>query len=141
VEVAFAHPANARVLAYLRRGFDRAPVAARSAPPSLQHLETPSLPTSARLAQRLWQELTVLLPEPCAWVVYARPVLVHPPSGIIFGFALGARTYALKLDEPPGGARRMMLDRPWTLGDWRDEEVAWCRAAYDAAALSGPASS
>jgi hypothetical protein len=144
VNVAFADPLNARVLAYLRKGFDPQHPENLSAPPTVYNLERNSLGTHPELADRLWRELTVTLPEPCAWVVYARPVLVHPASGIVFGFALGTHTYALKLDEPELaqavqlGARRMQLGRPWTLGEWRDQEVAWCLAAYHSARTSSP---
>ena len=139
MQVAFADPDNARVLAYLRRGFDAQRGEAESAPPSLEQLARRALPTSPQLARRLWHELTISLPEPCAWIVYARAVLVHPGSGIIFAFAVGARTYALRLDAPDHaqalqlGARHLQLDRPWTLGDGREEEAAWCLAAYRAA--------
>jgi hypothetical protein len=112
-----------------------------SAPPSVYDLRENPLGTHPDLAERLWREITIGLPEPCAWVVCARPVLVHPATGIIFGFALGTHTYALKLDEPELseavrlGARRMQLGRPWTLGQWRKEEIAWCLAAYRSAGL------
>jgi hypothetical protein len=140
VNVAFADPANARVLAYFKRTFDARHPENRSAPPSVYDLMKNPLGTHPDLAARLWNELTIDLPEPCAWVVYARPVLVHPARGIIFGFAWGTHTYALKLDEPEFsaavqlGARRLQLGSPWTLGEWRKEEVAWCLAAYHAAA-------
>jgi hypothetical protein len=142
VKVAFDDPQNARVLAYLRKGFAAPDAEHSSAPPSLDNLTRHSPGTDLKLVERLWHELTVMLPEPCAWVVYARPVLVHPSSGLVFGFALGAHTYALKLDEPELaqavelGARRLPLGRPWTLGDWRNQEVAWCLAAYRAASTS-----
>jgi hypothetical protein len=48
----------------------------------------------------LWDEITTALPVRCNWVVYGAPVLVRPDTGIIFAFAGGTHTYALRL--PPG---------------------------------------
>jgi hypothetical protein len=132
VNVAFEDPANARVLRYL----GRAGGPNHSAPPSVYELHANALGTHPDLADRLWRGLTALLPEDCAWVVHGRPVLVRPSTGIVFGFALGTHTYGLKLRPPEYdaaialGARRMQLDVPWILGEWRAEEPAWCLAAW-----------
>jgi len=69
MDVNFTHPANAGVRRHLERR-DRG----GRAP-----------------ASRLWDELGAGLP-PCAWVV-------HPATGVLFGFAQGTGPYALRL--PP----------------------------------------
>jgi hypothetical protein len=70
------------------------------------------LGTHPDLVARLWDELTVRLPAGCRWIVHGAPVLARPSSGIIFAFAEGTHTYALRLpakerDEAlRAGARR-----------------------------------
>src|SRR5437867_532170 len=98
------HPANAGVLRYLtslgRQG--------KSGPSAHRPIEcTPSevanfyeslrpMPDSII---RLWDRITVKLPSDCRALVYRSPILVHPVSGVIFGFVNSIRTYALRL--PP----------------------------------------
>ena len=57
------------------------------------------LGTHPELVSRLWDRITSALPVRCNWVVYGAPVLVRPDTGIIFAFAGGTSTYALRL--PP----------------------------------------
>jgi hypothetical protein len=111
---------------------------------------------------RLWNEITVKLPVDCRWLVYGKPVLVRPSSGVIFAFCGGTHTYALRL--PPqtfqealaAGASRLwkypalpslniaasefnldVIGPEWVFGRWFDEEIDWCLAAYQFAAESG----
>ena len=142
MNVAFDAPRNARILRYLARDFARRGGRHDSAPPTVYDLFRDPLGTHPDLADRLWRELGGTLPEPCAWVVYARPVLVHPSSGVVFGFAWGTHTYALRLPEPELtaatqlGMKRLPLGEPWTLGAWHADEPAWCLAAYRAAGVA-----
>lgn len=46
-----------------------------------------------------WDKVSKDLPVDCRWVVYGRPVLVNPKSGIIFGAKLSSYNYALRLPE------------------------------------------
>src|SRR5690242_13496879 len=46
------------------------------------------LGTHPDLVERLWK-LDAALPERCRWVVHGHPALVHPASGVVFGFAGG----------------------------------------------------
>jgi hypothetical protein len=55
-----------------------------------------NLGTHPDLVQRVWDEITTELPVDCRWVVYDRPVLVRPDTGIIFAFA-GGTGYAMRL--------------------------------------------
>lgn len=49
--------------------------------------------------EALWKEAASNLPEDCRSVVYGRPALVHPESGVIFGFLVGT---AMAWREPRG---------------------------------------
>jgi hypothetical protein len=113
------------------------------------------LGTHPDLVARLWDELGGVLPEDCRYVVYGRPALVHPGSGIIFAFAGGTHTYGLRLPEAlaeeaiRAGASRFIrypdqtsfdvtgFGPGWILGNWLRQEPTWCRSAYDHAGSAG----
>jgi hypothetical protein len=155
------HPANRSVLAYLSTQ-DRlassasAAKSVRSCSPS--DVENPyyRLGTHPDLLERLWDQLGRILPKDCRWIVHGTPVLVHHGSGVIFAFAGGTQTYALRLPTteraaalaagaqtvhrypayPQLGIPASVLDLAtigdeWVLGGWRQEEPQWCRAAYN----------
>ena len=128
-----------------------------SAKPASQPLDSVadprmSLGTHPDIVERLWQ-LGGALPADCRWVVYGKPALVHPQSGVIFGHATGTLGYALRLSEPDraaadrlGAKTRIELPQDdaydlapagpeWRFGKWFAEEPGWCRAAYDFAGL------
>ena len=67
------------------------------------------VPIHPDLVARLWDEITTLLPVDCRFVLFGTPVLMRPDSEIVFGFAGGTHTYALRL---PDGVRAgpMSLD-------------------------------
>ena len=166
MRVSLEHPANAGVLRHLRRtwqdrhggapGTDEsrtsvpgdARIAASASP---EDVSDPyyTLGSHPDLVERLWDELGGRLPERCRWVVYGQPALVHPRSGIVFGFTAGTHTYALRLPDAErglalqrgapvghtyGDGSRLDLARlgdDWILGKWFPEEPAWCLAAYE----------
>jgi hypothetical protein len=128
-----------------------------SAKPASQSLEQVADPwmglgTHPDLIERLWQ-LNDNLPADCRWVVHGKPALVHPQSGVIFGYATGTLGYALRLraaDRAAAdalGAKTRIEARQsdsydlaqagpeWRFGKWLTEEAGWCRAAYDLAGL------
>ena len=164
MKVDFAHPSNAQVLAYLRNPYDvitgpKAGVfrAAREqdlaagrllqdqAPDSINRL---NLGTHPDLVERFWTTLTLLVPEPCQWVVYGGPVLCHPANGVIFGWAGGSTNYALRLPQPQreqalqAGAKTVSrystkdeldvthIGLEWVLGNFNASEDALCLQAY-----------
>lgn len=136
MNVAFDHPANVRILAFLAAQGDARPEN-RSAPSSVYDLYRNSLGTHPDLAEQLWEKITAKLPERCAWVVHGRPVLVHPTSGILFGYARGTHEYALRLPESERAAAlrtgaQGCFDDEWILGGWHPDELDWCLAAYRA---------
>jgi hypothetical protein len=100
IDVAFEKPANAEVLRHLR-GRPSVPVARNSTACSPESVLDPyrNLGTHPDMVSWLWDEITRTLPVRCRWIVYGAPALVRPDTGIIFGFAGGTYTYALRL--PP----------------------------------------
>ena len=143
------HPANAGLRRRHEPWFQK---------PGLPALTTPdqvarpydSLGTHPDLVARLWDELQVKLPVDCRIVFYGIPALMHPDTGIVFGFAGGTHTYALRLPEPTrtqaiaDGAKRIKhfpvrqpsfdLDTvgpEWVFCEWFANEEAWCLAAFE----------
>lgn len=51
----------------------------------------------------LFETLKAELPDTCRWIVYSRPVLVHPVSGVIFAFGIGDDCVALRLPAEERG--------------------------------------
>jgi hypothetical protein len=110
-----------------------------------------NLNTHPDLLSWFWDQLTAKLPEVCKWVVYGLPVLVNPKSGIIFGFAEGTNTYALRLPplekdaavkagckriwnySAPSGLQLKLDDvgEEWIFGQCQACEKDWCLAAYE----------
>jgi hypothetical protein len=147
------HPANAGILAYLgqAQGRKKAPWSPGMPLPQSSPQNHPDpyygLGTHPDLVARLWDELTPDLPESCQWIVQSRPVLVHPTSGIIFGYAEGTHAYALRV--PPGVHQKALqlgastihtypdhifdlanFGPAWLFGHWLREEPRWCVSAY-----------
>jgi hypothetical protein len=167
LEVNLSSPANGGIVRYLeaKARSPRAVSVARaraSAPPESIANPYYDLGTHPDLVERLWDELTVKLPARCRWIVYGTPVLVHPSSGIIFAFAGGTHTYALRLpikereEALRAGAKRLYeypaypeldiqasrldlddIGEEWVFGGWFKGEEDWCLAAYRFAQESG----
>ncbi|MFN0007683.1 MAG: hypothetical protein ACKVXR_07230 [Planctomycetota bacterium] len=168
--VRFDHPANAKILAYLedpahRKGSASVAVDRRSCSPGQVADPYQSLGAHPDLLERLWDQLGARLPLDCRRVVHGAPVLVHPRSGVIFGYCGGSMTYALRLPEaersaalaagakrvreypayPALGVEASRLDLDtfgyeWVFGGWFADEDAWCRAAFDHAGAQTPPS-
>lgn len=155
ITVDFKHPANAGILKRLGRSTGGAMVSDGS--PEDHPDPYFQLGTHPELVSWLWNKITVSLPEKCQWIINNRPVLVHPATGIIFGYAEGTHAYALRL--PPAvyqeaieqGAKRVhtyasstfdleTVGDGWIFGRWRREEAAWCLAAYQFAGEARPES-
>jgi hypothetical protein len=143
------HPANAN----LRRMFEPGYVPARMPPlAALDDVVQPylTLGTHPDLVARLWDELPAKLPVDCRVVFFGRPALLHPTTGIVFAFAGGTHTYALRLPEPQrseairAGAERIKhypasqpsfdldeIGAEWVFGKWLPDELEWCLAAFE----------
>ena len=148
------HPANAG----LRRR--REPWQPRPHLPALAHpdqLARPyeSLGTHPDLVARLWDELQAALPVDCRMVFYGMPALMHPSTGVVFAFAGGTHTYALRLAGPehaealcagatrvkhyPAGQPSFNLDElgpEWVFCGWFPDEPARCLAAFEYASIA-----
>jgi hypothetical protein len=143
-------PANAALCRHLEgRGRTNLPPLAR---PHEVARPYDSLGTHPDLVARLWDEIAASLPADCRFVVFGTPALVRPDSGIVFGFAGGTHTYALRLPEAvrkealAAGAERVMryprqapfdldvIGPEWVFGAWLPGEGLWGRAAYEFAA-------
>jgi hypothetical protein len=150
----FTHPANRQIVAYFqsRNEHGHQP----ELDPAAVNNPYYTLGTHPEIVERLWDELGGPLPLKCGWILYGRPVLVHPSTGVMFGYAGGSLTYALRLPAaeraeasaagaktiheypayPELGIAASSLDLAdfgpdWVLGAWLKEEEAWCRAAFD----------
>jgi len=148
------HPANRGIVGYLRaRSDDHRPPQSNPADVDDPYYK---LGTHPEIIARLWDELGGALPRQCNWVLYGAPVLVHPRTGIVFGFCGGSLTYALRLPgdlrdaELAAGAKTRhdypaypelnveasSLDlaafgREWVFGSWLTDEAQWCMAAFE----------
>jgi len=156
----FDHPANRGVLAYLgdperlRRSVSEAASREDCSPADVSDPYY-KLGTHPDLVARLWDELGKVLSADCRRVVFGAPVLVRPDSGVLFAFAGGTHTYALRLPtdvrkaalaagamtihrypaSPELGLEASVLDLrdigdEWILGGWFVSEPQWCSAAY-----------
>ena len=150
----FNHPANRTLVADFQsrneRGNPRELDPTKAADPYY------TLGTHPEIVERLWDELGAALPVSCQWILYGRPVLVHPTSGVVFGFAGGTHTYGLRLPPPArakairAGAKTIHeypaypelnvaasrfdladLGPEWVFGAWLKGEEDWCRAAFE----------
>jgi hypothetical protein len=144
------HPSNAGLCRYfLGRGRRDGPAVAR---PEDVVRPYDTLGTHPDLVARLWDEITTLLPVDCRFVLLGAPVLMRPDSEIVFGFAGGTHTYALRLPDAvraealaAGGTRIKTYPRSpsldldvigpeWVFCSWLAGEERWCRSGYEFAA-------
>ncbi len=141
------HPANAGLRRWREsRSGQSLPALARP-----DDVERPyeTLGTHPDLVSRLWDELQSALPEDCRAIFYGRPALVHPTTKVVFAFATGTHTYALRLPEREraeairAGATRVKhypleqaldladVGDEWVFCGWFRAEEDWCRAAFE----------
>ena len=132
----------------------RTPV--RPDPPLSQPLEAApdpwfGLSTHPDLVEQLWK-LDDSLPVRCRWLLWGRPALVHPASGVIFAVGFGSIGLVIRLPEAvravasddeaaavvkgnPGQSFDIGPAGPeWRFLRPRAPTQAWARAAYDFAA-------
>jgi hypothetical protein len=160
VNVRLSSPANTALVRYLKSraaSAEAVSVASHLESASPKSIDDPyySLGAHPDLLGWFWDELTVKLPGKYQWVVYGTLVLVHPAAGVIFGFAGGTHTYALRL--PPGervlalqaGCKRVWnypaypelnlaastldlkeIGEEWVFGQLQAHERDWCLAAF-----------
>lgn len=152
--VDFNHPVNRTLVTHFHSRHARGHP--RESDPAQAENPYYTLGTHPEIVERLWDELGGVLPVSCRWILYGRPVLVHPSTGVVFGYAGGTLTYALRLPpaeradavragaktihEYPGypelnvAASRLDLadfGPEWIFGNWLTAEDEWCRAAFE----------
>jgi hypothetical protein len=146
------HPANAGLRRYREPRHERREIPAVALPGDVSDPYY-GLGTHPDLVARLWDELPRLIPVDCRRVFFGAPALMHPETNVVFGFAGGTHTYALRLPEPefsearragaartihyPAGERSFDLDEigpEWVFCRWFRQEEAWCLAAFELAA-------
>lgn len=144
-------PANAGARRKFEPRYERSAVPPLAVPDQVEHWRL-KLGTHPDLVARLWDELPAGLGIDCRVIVYGTPALMHPTTGVVFGFAFGAHAYAPRLPAPEhaaallagatrtaglsGGKPGMDLadvGPEWVLCRWLKVEEAWRLAAYQAA--------
>ena len=142
------HDLNLRVIEYISKVKHRSSVVPLAAPDSVAdpYMKEGSHPD---VVERVWDVIGRSLPQDCRCLVYGTPALVHPHTGIIIAFCNGT-TYCLRLPEQlidealKAGARTYTkwtgggdmdtqrdLGADWVFGWWLDDELDWCRQAYE----------
>jgi hypothetical protein len=129
----------------------RGPVGAD--PPLSQSLSEVSDPwfglgTHPDIIEAMWR-LDDSLPIRCRWVMWGRPALVHPESGIVFAVGFGTIGFVLRLSpdtlksadpEVASVTKRGNPGQTYDIGlagpEWRfiapgPSAFKWCRDAYD----------
>jgi len=122
-------------------------------PPLSQSLEEVDdlhygLGTHPDIIEQMWK-LDDQLPERCRWVVWGRPALVHPGTGVIFAVGFGTIGFVLRLppvvlaDADPSFAFTVRKGNPgqqfdiaptgpeWRFLSPRAPQADWCRKAYE----------
>ena len=154
--VNFSRRANRKLIAYLLAHSPEGRVAEQDPEATRDAYHT--LGTHPDIIGRLWDDFSAIMRRDCRWILYGRPVLVHPDTGVVFGFADGSLTYALRLPphehaaairagahtvhhypaSPGIGAAASTLDLAdfgpeWIFGGWFEGEELWCMAAFNEA--------
>jgi len=156
INVDFSSPLNLGILEYLRRSKTRRKAELESASPASVKNPLTKTNTHPEVGVRLWDELAASLPVDCRWIVYGRPALVHPQTGVLFGIALGMAYYlrltAADMEHALQAGAKTEIRWPdgstldlarqfgpgWGCGNWQPAELEWCRAEYEALGRSAP---
>jgi hypothetical protein len=105
--------------------------------------------THPDVVERVWEELGFVLPRGSRCMLYGRPALADPATGVVFVVCFGTQ-YALRLppDAIPkerrtkawsttrwsdGGTMNVQkaLGPDWVFGRWKPVEAEWLRAVYE----------
>ncbi|MBS0410893.1 MAG: hypothetical protein JSR86_13335 [Proteobacteria bacterium] len=127
LERAFRHDGPDQIEARVQRFLAEMAAHPPAPPPPLsQPLEAvadPWMGMGARpdLIEQLWR-LETALPSRCRWVVWGRPALVRPDSGVVFAIAVGTIGIAARL--PPALCGATPAVRPTSLGEPYDNSTA-----------------
>ena len=145
------HPLNAGVRRHCEPRYSPARMPVLAMPEEVPNAYL-VLGTHPDLVSRLWDELGKALALDCRAIFFGNPVLLHPQSGVVFGFAGGTHTLALRLPEPEHGealqagathikhypGKQSAIDLSavgpeWLFMNWFTDEERWCIAACESA--------
>ncbi len=139
------HPANLGVMQTLAaHGAPNVPVSRAPASWGIDGLGM----THPDVLDYFWLTMHGTLPEYCRMIVHGRPALVHPKTGVIFGFCIGTSPIALRLPKQDYAeavaASKSSLKWTWNNGksieaervgpDWvfvGFKGQQWCLRAYE----------
>jgi hypothetical protein len=100
----------------------------------------------------VWCTLAAALPEDCRTVVYGHAALHHRPTGLLLAVAFGTHyilrvprqviehlggdgsNFARRIDKEQRVHLREAVGADWVFGKFVQEELGWCRTAYQLAA-------
>lgn len=147
IKLDFKHKLNAGILKYLKSSWNTHPEPKSCAPEDFPD-PYKQLNTHPELVSWLWDVMCEKLPETCQWIVYGKPVLIHPETGIIFGFGHGDQVIGLRLNLDKIGEAIMAgmedeveldegnslysddIGNDWVFCTWTEDDPAWCLMAY-----------
>ena len=138
------NPENTRVVGWLSRNADRgvALVASDAFPDS----KWPYLACGCHpeIVERIWDQIGSALPQSARYVLWGRPVLVDPATGLVLAVGYGT-SYVLRV---PGGVTAgefssshrwndgtttdlsQELGEGWVFGAWVNDETNWLQAGF-----------
>ena len=139
---------------------ERARRSVGAAPPLSQSLDEVADPwfglgTHPDIIEAMWK-LDDSLPQRCRWVLWGRPALVHPETGIVFAVGFGTIGFVFRLPPDileyadqqlasvikrgnPGQTYDIAPAGPeWRFVSPSPSAIEWCRAAYGFAGEARP---
>ena len=139
-----AHAANALVLASLKK--ENVPAIA---PPESAKDPYMGQGSHPEIVERIWDKLGETLPADARCLLYGRPALVHPGSGVVLAVAYGT-TYCVRIPREKAqkaidaGAKITMkfadtgttniqeeFGADWVFGAWLKQEETWLLTMYE----------
>jgi hypothetical protein len=139
-------PPNEKVLVYLRGRLKTDELIATPESARDPYMGQGSHPD---IVEHVWNKLGKALAADCRCLVYGTPALVQSTSGIILAFCIGTqycvRLISSQMDEAlklgvktsttwSGGKTTNAIQTfgaDWIFGNWKDQELQWCREVYE----------
>jgi len=147
-QLGFRHRVNDGVLKYLQGDWNLRPEPIYGEPDEVLDPKA-ALGTHPELLDWLWNTICAKLPKDCRKVIYGKPVLIHPETGVIFGLGHGECVCALRLPLDKVGEAIMSgmeddvelengqelysedIGDDWVFCTWTEDDPDWCLRAYE----------